>query len=501
MSSLIDRTSRRPLFAAVGLLLLSLRITPILARLGSSRRDDGSSSSVNFLETNTAISIGSNIKPKDESTGPSVESSSSIPSLTDTTELAHLSSMVYGFRSGRATNCSAFDDIFQEYVDRFQPSIFIHGNATYECHLYEQDKQDTQVMVLSKQLTTRRTPSTLKDISDASYTHDDGYIAIVYAGTDDFRTALADFDLFTTPFGPSVPGPNGTNTYPLIPDDSIRVHAGFNNAVFSNNLFNRIHDKVNQIKNDNPSYRLLTTGHSLGAADAILTAVAMKLQPSWKDEYIASINFGCPKTGNWAWSEYVNSMDGLGIWRVVNGVDLVPRLPDFRFHHAGHTLQLDSHRARAFWLHEGDKKLGYKGIPFRWNILPYALAPAAAYAHIISHYTKYLDKKSRTDKHKFYIYEFEKVGGRNDDDDDNGNDVDMDDDDTWWNVPDDALFEEDMDKSFENEEYTREFLDEYLQLYGEEYLRFVQRDGWKKAQQRYKLNDVLLQVPDLTRAG
>ena len=110
-----------------------------------------------------------------------------------------------------------------------------------------------------------------------------------------------------------------------------------------------------------------TTGHSLGAAASVLTAVAMKLQAEWEDELVFSINFGCPKTGNTAWRDFTNSIEGLGIFRVVNGHDLVARLPDIRFHHAGHTLQLDRSAARIYWLHDGDENLGYSGIYYGWS--------------------------------------------------------------------------------------------------------------------------------------
>jgi hypothetical protein len=344
--------------------------------------------------------------------------SSVIPSLRDTLELSHLSAMVYGFRSSdHAPNCSSFPDIYEQYMDKIQPSIFIHSNASYTCHMYERDEQDTQVMVLSK------------DEQDGH----EGYIAVVYAGTDDFRSALTDADVLTKIFGPT-----GINdTHPLAPSDDIRVHAGFNNAVFNNGLFDRIKDQVNEIKDENPDYRLLTTGHSLGAADAVLTAVAMKLQDNWSDELIVSVNFGCPKTGYKAWRDFVNSIDGLGIWRVVNGLDLVPRLPGPSFHHVGHTLQLYRSGARAFWLHGGDKSLGFRGVPWGWNTMPYALAPAAAYEHMIGHYVRFLDERSAKDKKKFYVDSFERISGSGDDDEPPDNMID--DDDIWSNIPDDDI--------------------------------------------------------------
>lgn len=381
---------------------------------------------------------------RNEDDNPVLRLSPKIPSLHDTIEMAHLSVLVYSFMSNHATNCTSFPDLYDAYISSHpQYSTFVQGS--YVCHLYERDEQDTQVMIVSK------TPS--------KHSKQNGYIAIVYAGTDDFRTTLTDADVLTTIFGPEING-----THPLVPEDNIRVHKGFNNAVFRNDLFDRIKDKIYEIRQeqDDAPMRILTTGHSLGGADAVLTAVALKLQPDWKDELIESISFGCPKTGNWAWRDFVNSIDKLGVWRVVNGLDIVPRLPPgIRFHHVGHTLQLDGDRAKAYWLHNGDKGLGYRGIPFGWNTLPYVLAPAAAVEHIVTHYTKYLDQKSASDSHTYYFNDFEKVDGRTDDqvDDQMPND-----DDIWNNPP------------LEDEKTLSQLEHDFAEIMAMEYLYFLNHD-------------------------
>eukprot|EP00553_Chaetoceros_curvisetus_P004485 CAMPEP_0204613948 /NCGR_PEP_ID=MMETSP0717-20131115/1837_1 /ASSEMBLY_ACC=CAM_ASM_000666 /TAXON_ID=230516 /ORGANISM="Chaetoceros curvisetus" /LENGTH=441 /DNA_ID=CAMNT_0051626531 /DNA_START=155 /DNA_END=1480 /DNA_ORIENTATION=- len=361
----------------------------------------------------------------------SLNVSTIVPSLRHSTELAHLSSLVYSFRSADTQDCSAFPLIYQEYIERHQPPIFIHTNATYHCHMYERNEQDTQVLIVSR------------DYGDGH-----GYVAVVYAGTDDFRSAFTDVNLLTTPFGPEVNG-----THPLAPTEDVRVHAGFNNEVFLHGLFDRVKETVKQVKRLNPQYRIFTTGHSLGAANADLTAVAMKMQPEWKDELIVGVNFGSPKTGNTAWVEYVNAVEGLGIWRVVNGYDLVPRLPGIRFHHIGHTVQLDRKLARAFWLHEGDPSLGYRGVPFGWNSFSYALAPGAAVQHMIGHYTKYLDQKSFQDESTYYVDGFEKYKGYEDDD---GMEPPVTDDDIWDSIPDDDIMVDDT--------IIQEFSEQYLAL-------------------------------------
>jgi len=375
---------------------------------------------------------------------PSLGVSSMIPSLSDTDELAHLSSMVYAFRKIKYQGCDPFQEIFDEYVKRNTPPQFMNPNATYKCHMYERDEEDTKVLIVSKTMTYPELETV------------EGYVAVIYAGTDDFRTALTDANVRSSLFGPE--GVNGT--HPLSPSDDIYVHAGFNNAVFSNGLFDRVRNTLNVVQNENPMHRMYTTGHSLGAAASVLTAVAMKLQAEWEDELIFSINFGCPKTGNTAWRDFTNSIEGLGIFRVVNGHDLVARLPDIRFHHAGHTLQLDRSAARIYWLHDGDENLGYSGIYYGWSAFSYALAPEGAYQHIIGHYIKYLGGKSVQDESKYYVEAFEKLKGY-DDDNIHPPDSEVDDDIGWDDMPYDDVHSNIME---DHDDIVNIFAQEYLSL-------------------------------------
>jgi len=376
--------------------------------------------------------------------------SSNIPPLEDTIELARLSSLMYSFYRQNSQDCSAFPS---EDNDKDN-----NTNTSFHCHMYEKDDQDTQVLIVSR--TTRNN----KEQDQNDHDHEKDYIAIVYAGTDDFRNTLTDTDIRTKFFGPQVPHyNNATNSTFVFPsqEEDIRVHAGFNNAVFKNDLFFRIYDIVQQFKVHHPHGRILTTGHSLGAADSILTAVGLKLQPLFKDEMIHSINFGCPKTGNSNWKTLVNNIDNLGIWRVVNGLDLVPRLPGIRFHHVGHTIQLDKRSVRGFWLHEGDIELGYAGIPFGWNTMPYILAPVAAYEHLISHYTSYLNKKSAQNPMQYYFQTFESID--RDSDGSNQNDDDDDDElDDILNFPDDDLF---WTQYSNHIEFERQYAEQYMQIF------------------------------------
>lgn len=149
------------------------------------------------------------------------------------------------------------------------------------------------------------------------------YVAVAYAGTDDWKTALTDGDILTSDFGRSTnvtQNDNIKNNYDsLHVPPGVRVHRGFNSAVFDSQYFptllncislarvgrNCDGDGVESARGVNgdakisPPYELFTTGHSLGAADSVLLGAALHLANP--NETIRNINFGCPKIGNIEW--------------------------------------------------------------------------------------------------------------------------------------------------------------------------------------------------------
>ena len=248
------------------------------------------------------------------------------------------------------------------------------------------------------------------------------YISTVYAGTDDFTTALMDGKVLMSRFGPS----NITSQdiaaessfsdwkelFQQVPEEA-HVHHGFNSAVFDSKYFLEVFeciksarlggscdasDTQQSLSTSSEPYQLYTTGHSLGAASSVLLGATLHL--TFPSDHIQSINFGCPKLGNVELSYWIDSLqpsqndhDGsLEVFRFVNKLDLVPRLPDLIFfQHVGHTLQMSpGGKIHAYYNHWGDEDLGFAGVPFGWGAEPYVLFPLAIHEHDHKLYVQFL---------------------------------------------------------------------------------------------------------------
>ena len=273
-------------------------------------------------------------------------------------DMATISHAVYRFKWNKFKSCH---DINSGTLHNETYPIRLPNHT--ECLYYAHDESlGTQVLVLRSSVYN--------------------YVSVAYAGTDDWKTALADGDILMSEFGPSTLNNSTTNItaeekqkeddirslFKNVPTD-VRVHRGFNNNVFANSsefvkllnciesarlggdcenisLDNNINNSIDSDQLSTP-YELIMTGHSLGAASSVLLGAALHLL--YPTETIRTINYGCPKIGNAEWGSYIDSRQpnqqkgsgSLEIFRFVNKIDLVPRLPELPLLvHVGHTLQM-----------------------------------------------------------------------------------------------------------------------------------------------------------------
>jgi hypothetical protein len=97
------------------------------------------------------------------------------------------------------------------------------------------------------------------------------------------------------------------------------VHRGFQIAL--NQVWEQVHRLVTGYRRMSPSVEICFTGHSLGAALAVLAF------SRFADPDLSLYTFGCPRVGNGAFRDRVLSNPGRGIHRYVNYNDAVAHVP------------------------------------------------------------------------------------------------------------------------------------------------------------------------------
>ncbi|MDF2859453.1 MAG: lipase-like isoform, partial [Neobacillus sp.] len=135
----------------------------------------------------------------------------------------------------------------------------------------------------------------------------DGCLSITFRGSNsgtDWKTDFA-FRKKVIPYG---------NTL-----SKIRVHTGFLNAYKSPAVREAIHAMISS-----DTFQIMITGHSLGAALAVLCAVDLEYHYPDKDYEV--ILFGAPRVGNRAFRNSYNKRLFKTL-RIENGNDIVTKLP------------------------------------------------------------------------------------------------------------------------------------------------------------------------------
>ena len=333
------------------------------------------------------------------------------PTLDETLHLAYLSSLVYDFRR-HLHDERPYCDVFNEQNNNTPDNNGSANSKTadsnplsgVQCIWYHMEPTlGTQILIVVN--------------------HNRKIFAVVYAGTDNVRTMLEDSNISLMKFGSNETHVRIPPTASAAASDEkdndayyyynhAKIHSGFNHAIFTHDIYpqveQQIHDFYSQRKRFHKrsyykeNYKLYLTGHSLGAANAMLTSIALAIRKKEDNSkklhyipHITSINFGCPQTGNVDWKDYINDIflspqnkttkysninsnattvtstirrrrtideskstheliandhitssksasnfgDVVSLWRIVLGWDLVPRLPEL-FHHVGHTIQI-----------------------------------------------------------------------------------------------------------------------------------------------------------------
>lgn len=142
------------------------------------------------------------------------------------------------------------------------------------------------------------------------YHHNSHAIYVVIRGTSSALNWLDNIQMLHTP-------------YLTYPECACNVHSGFYKSALS--VKDRVLFLVQLLHIKYPTYRIINTGHSLGAAISSLLAMEIVNQglPS-----VEVYNFGQPRVGDALYAGFVNTViDENHYWRITHNQDIVPHLP------------------------------------------------------------------------------------------------------------------------------------------------------------------------------
>lgn len=150
--------------------------------------------------------------------------------------------------------------------------------------------------------------------------YNDEDIVISFKGTTNLKDTLSDIDFIQVDDLYSIPG---------------KFHKGFHDLIFEDKVAESLELEINNIISKSSHKNLYITGHSLGGALATLFYSYLQNSPLSdkgkldKDINVQLITYGCPRIGN---SDFSNSIKKDTI-RVVNGNDIVTKVPIFCYNH------------------------------------------------------------------------------------------------------------------------------------------------------------------------
>eukprot|EP01036_Dinobryon_divergens_P035367 gene35367-45810_t len=185
------------------------------------------------------------------------------------------------------------------------------GSSSYKSHVFKGPTTGFVVTAIIEDLSTDTE-------GFIGYLPSDKSIYVVFRGSSSIRNWITNLDAYKTPY----------TSYPAC---NCEVHKGFYNA--EQIVIKGIISEVKRLKSMSSlsSYAVKTTGHSLGAALAQLTAMDL-LNAGYA---VSMYNFGQPRVGDKAYAVFSSST--LSTFRVTHDKDIVPHIPlssGMDFYHA-----------------------------------------------------------------------------------------------------------------------------------------------------------------------
>lgn len=151
-------------------------------------------------------------------------------------------------------------------------------------------------------------------------------IVVIFTGTDTTEDVFTDLSFSKVPFGDEaggscVPGRSGAG-----------VHRGFWAQYTSKGSNEVLLDLVLRESRSHPEREILVTGHSLGAALAVLCGTELSKRT---DKEVNVVGFACPRVGNRGFRTLVQSQSNLHVLRLKLDHDPITRVPVTHYRHVG----------------------------------------------------------------------------------------------------------------------------------------------------------------------
>jgi hypothetical protein len=105
-----------------------------------------------------------------------------------------------------------------------------------------------------------------------------------------------------------------------------------------------VFEALNILKDDNPFFDVVMTGHSFGGALATLSAT--RYASLCSEIRVSAVTFGCPRVGSLPFRSFAHSLPNLSVFRMEDPVDSCVTLPEVghstKWTHLGHSIVLGS---------------------------------------------------------------------------------------------------------------------------------------------------------------
>ncbi|KAJ2470683.1 hypothetical protein GGI02_002765 [Coemansia sp. RSA 2322] len=231
--------------------------------------------------------------------------------IGSTSQLAHAQDLnVTPGRTYVGNETLAIRAIMNKYISLAEASYyFMHQGGGFSCGA----ACNSPIFQLTALNTTWHSPNPASDGYIGVNTADKE-IYVAWSGTRRVRSVVVDSMVVFTEFPNDIPGS--------------AVHSGFHGT--TDTVYSFILKNIRAAVETYPDFNVVFIGHSLGGANAVISALMFARDNEYTKDRIRVWTFGEPRVGNRRFAEYYTEVLGNQTYRVTNQADIVPHLPPWQ---------------------------------------------------------------------------------------------------------------------------------------------------------------------------